>query len=87
MYGKEVATYSETGIRHMKKMLSTAVIVLLLSCGSDQGGTVNDGTKDTTNQVMRPDTKSVDSVYHTTTPDSSKMKDREDIQKRDTSRR
>ena len=72
----------------MKKILSIGSLILLFSCGnSDQGGTTNDGTKDTVNQVMRPDTKSIDSTYHTTTPDSSKMKDREDIQKRDTSHR
>jgi major membrane immunogen (membrane-anchored lipoprotein) len=70
----------------MKKILGIGSMILLFSCGnSDQGGTVNDGTKDTTNQVMRPDTKSIDSNYHTTTPDSTKMRDREDIQKRDTS--
>ena len=84
---KNLQPIAKTGISIMKKILSTAVIVLLISCGSDQGGTVNDGTKDTANQVMKPDTKSIDSTYHTTAPDSSKMKDREDIQKRDTSRR
>ena len=71
----------------MKNVLIIAFSFLILeSCGNggDKGGAVNDGTKDTVNQVVRPDTKSTDSSYtnHPALPDSNKMRDREDIQKR-----
>ncbi|MFL5787487.1 MAG: hypothetical protein ACJ748_05510 [Flavisolibacter sp.] len=72
----------------MKKALVIAGSILMLqACGSnsgDKGGAVNDGTKDTVNQVIRPDTKSTDSSYtnHPANPDSNKMRDREDVQKR-----
>ena len=73
----------------MKKVLIiTGSFLILQACkdSNSKGGAVYDGNKssDTENKVMYRDTKSLDSNYakHPTMPDSSKMNDREDIQKR-----
>ncbi len=53
-------------------------ILFLTACHNDQGGAVNDGKK----TDLQDTTK--DGVHSAPSIDTSKMKDREDIQQRDT---